>query len=219
MACSDWISRWASVAVTSRSRSLWRSVFARQGRYRSLWEQYYRDAQAIIFVVDSTDKIRACVAKVGCCSLRLFGDGPHSPPLALVQDELESMLKHAEIATKRIPVLFFANKVRLGFTATPVRCVCVCDVAALCPQMDLPGAMEPPEVMASLGLASIADKPWHIQCAVLRCPLPCCCPWSDLLAVSRRAFTGQATRCRAKASLTASCGSYHAWRASDARCC
>jgi hypothetical protein len=30
----------------------------------------------------------------------------------LLQDELEQMLRHADIATKRIPILFFANKVR-----------------------------------------------------------------------------------------------------------
>ncbi len=28
------------------------------GRYRVLWEQYYREAQAIIFVIDSADKLR-----------------------------------------------------------------------------------------------------------------------------------------------------------------
>lgn len=27
-----------------------------QGRYRSLWEHYYRDCQGIIFVIDSSDK-------------------------------------------------------------------------------------------------------------------------------------------------------------------
>ena len=31
--------------------------------YRSLWETYYRNVQAVIFVVDSSDKIRVCVAK------------------------------------------------------------------------------------------------------------------------------------------------------------
>lgn len=35
-----------------------------QGRYRNLWEKYYSDVQAIIFVVDSTDRIRMCVAQV-----------------------------------------------------------------------------------------------------------------------------------------------------------
>ncbi len=29
-----------------------------QGRYRNLWEHYYKDVQAIIFVVDTSDKIR-----------------------------------------------------------------------------------------------------------------------------------------------------------------
>ena len=28
------------------------------GRYRVLWEQYYQEAQAVIFVVDSADKLR-----------------------------------------------------------------------------------------------------------------------------------------------------------------
>jgi ADP-ribosylation factor-like protein 6 len=28
------------------------------GRYRSLWEQYYPEAQAVIFVLDSADKLR-----------------------------------------------------------------------------------------------------------------------------------------------------------------
>ena len=32
-------------------------------KYRSLWEHYYPDAEAIIFVVDTTDRLRACVAR------------------------------------------------------------------------------------------------------------------------------------------------------------
>eukprot|EP00441_Pelagodinium_beii_P015063 CAMPEP_0197673088 /NCGR_PEP_ID=MMETSP1338-20131121/80329_1 /TAXON_ID=43686 ORGANISM="Pelagodinium beii, Strain RCC1491" /NCGR_SAMPLE_ID=MMETSP1338 /ASSEMBLY_ACC=CAM_ASM_000754 /LENGTH=124 /DNA_ID=CAMNT_0043253293 /DNA_START=69 /DNA_END=439 /DNA_ORIENTATION=- len=52
-----------------------------QGRYRSLWEKYYTDVQAIIFVVDSTDRIRMCVAK----------------------DELTQMLDHADLKTANIP--------------------------------------------------------------------------------------------------------------------
>ena len=34
-----------------------------QGRYRNLWEHYYADIGGIIFCIDSTDKIRMCVAK------------------------------------------------------------------------------------------------------------------------------------------------------------
>ena len=42
------------------------SVFDMSGasKYRSLWEKYYKDAQAAIFVVDTADKIRMCVVKV-----------------------------------------------------------------------------------------------------------------------------------------------------------
>jgi len=34
-----------------------------QSKYRSLWEQYYSDVEAIIWVIDSTDKIRAAVVQ------------------------------------------------------------------------------------------------------------------------------------------------------------
>jgi ADP-ribosylation factor-like protein 6 len=60
-----------------------------QGRYRSLWEHYYTDVEAIIFVLDSTDRLRMCVAK----------------------EELIQLLSHEEIKKTRAPVLFFANKV------------------------------------------------------------------------------------------------------------
>lgn len=46
-----------------------------QGRYRSLWEQYYKTAEAIIFVIDSNDKLRCVVAR----------------------DELENLLHHEGI--------------------------------------------------------------------------------------------------------------------------
>jgi signal recognition particle receptor subunit beta len=60
-----------------------------QGRYRSLWEHYYSDVQAIIYVVDSTDRIRMCVSK----------------------EELQQLLGHEEIKKSKAPILFFANKV------------------------------------------------------------------------------------------------------------
>lgn len=60
-----------------------------QGRYRSLWEHYYSDVEAIIFVIDSTDRIRICVAR----------------------EELEQLLDHGQIRDTMAPILFFANKV------------------------------------------------------------------------------------------------------------
>jgi ADP-ribosylation factor-like protein 6 len=62
-----------------------------QTRYRSLWEHYYSEVQAIIFVLDSTDKIRMCVAK----------------------EELDTMMNHESIKRAPAPILFFANKVYL----------------------------------------------------------------------------------------------------------
>ena len=34
-----------------------------QGKYRDLWEQYYDQSEAIIFVVDAADQLRVKVAK------------------------------------------------------------------------------------------------------------------------------------------------------------
>eukprot|EP01029_Cantina_marsupialis_P005412 TRINITY_DN1586_c0_g1_i1.p2 TRINITY_DN1586_c0_g1~~TRINITY_DN1586_c0_g1_i1.p2 ORF type:complete len:208 (-),score=49.10 TRINITY_DN1586_c0_g1_i1:1215-1778(-) len=62
-----------------------------QGRYRSLWEQYYTDIHAVIFVVDSADKIRMCVVK----------------------EELQDLLSNPVVKDANIPILFFANKMDL----------------------------------------------------------------------------------------------------------
>lgn len=72
-----------------------------QGRYRSLWEHYYTDVQAIIYVLDSTDRLRMCVAK----------------------EELEQLLAHEAIARVRVPVLFFANKMDIPGAMTPEECM------------------------------------------------------------------------------------------------
>ena len=40
-----------------------------QGRYRNLWEKYYAEVEAVIFVIDSTDKLRMAMAKVRCSML------------------------------------------------------------------------------------------------------------------------------------------------------
>ena len=87
-----------------------------QGRYRDMWEFYYKDAQGIIFVVDASDTARMCLAK----------------------DELELLLIHKDIAKRPIPMLFFANK------------------------MDLPKSRTPMEISEALELTNILDRPWHI---------------------------------------------------------
>uniref|UniRef100_A0A3Q3ILV9 ADP-ribosylation factor-like protein 6 n=1 Tax=Monopterus albus TaxID=43700 RepID=A0A3Q3ILV9_MONAL len=87
-----------------------------QSRYRNLWEHYYKESHAIIFVIDSSDKLRMVVAK----------------------EELDTLLSHEDIHSKKIPLLFFANK------------------------MDLQDAMSSVKVSQMLCLESIKDKPWHI---------------------------------------------------------
>ena len=72
-----------------------------QGRYRSLWESYYRDVQAIIFVLDSTDKVRMCVAR----------------------DELATVLENSDIKASLCPMLFFANKSDVAGAYTNEECM------------------------------------------------------------------------------------------------
>ncbi len=101
---------------TIRSLTVTAFDMSGQGRYRDLWKAYYKDCHGIIFVIDSSDKLRMVVAK----------------------DELNELLSCPEIRNKRIPVLFFANK------------------------MDCQGALSSVKVSTSLELEKIHDKPWFI---------------------------------------------------------
>ncbi|KAJ8949510.1 hypothetical protein NQ314_008203 [Rhamnusium bicolor] len=87
------------------------------GRYRDLWEHYYKDCNGIIFVIDSSDRLR----------------------LVVVKEELDLLLQHPDICNKKIPILFFANK------------------------MDSKEALSSVKIAAALGLDKIMDKPWHIS--------------------------------------------------------
>ncbi|XP_039674690.1 ADP-ribosylation factor-like protein 6 isoform X3 [Perca fluviatilis] len=84
-----------------KSSSLSFTVFdmSGQSRYRNLWEHYYKESHAIIFVIDSGDKLRMVVAK----------------------EELETLLNHEDIRNKKIPVLFFANKTDLRDAMSSVK--------------------------------------------------------------------------------------------------
>nr|XP_046217073.1 ADP-ribosylation factor-like protein 6 isoform X2 [Oncorhynchus gorbuscha] len=101
-----------------KSSSLSFTVFdmSGQSRYRNLWEHYYKESHAIIFVIDSGDQLRIVVAK----------------------EELDTLLNHQDIRSRRLPVLFFANK------------------------SDLREAMSLVKVSQLLCLENIKDKPWHI---------------------------------------------------------
>lgn len=86
------------------------------GRYRDLWEHYYKDCNGIIYVIDSSDRLR----------------------LVVVKDELDLLLQHHDILNRKLPILFFANK------------------------MDCKDALSSVKIAAALGLDKIMDKPWHI---------------------------------------------------------
>ena len=101
----------------ARSLSFTAFDMSGQGRYRNLWEAYYRECHGVIFVLDSSDKMRLSVAK----------------------DELKMLLENPAIQGKRIPILFFANKMDLRDSLSAVKCSSV------------------------LELDAIRDKSWHIS--------------------------------------------------------
>ena len=87
-----------------------------QGRYRDLWKHYYKDCDGIIYVIDSSDRLRMTVAK----------------------DELHMLLENEDLQMKRIPILFFSNKMDVRDAMTGVKCSTLME------------------------LDQIRDKPWHI---------------------------------------------------------
>merc|ERR1711976_1012195 len=64
-------------------------------KFRDLWAHHFRDTQGVIFVVDSSDKLRMC----------------------LVKDELEHLLQHKDLSGQ--PIIFFANKMDIAGSQTP----------------------------------------------------------------------------------------------------
>merc|ERR1719230_773504 len=114
-----------------------------QSRYRSLWEHYYCGVQAIIFVVDSTDRIRMCVPK----------------------NELDEMLAHEDIKNTTVPFLFFANKADAPGALSPVECMQMLELDRM---TEMPwhitssNALSPVECMQMLELDRMTEMPWHI---------------------------------------------------------
>ena len=99
-----------------------------QGRYRNLWEHYYTDCQAIIYVLDSTDRLRLCVAK----------------------EELQLLLDHASIRAKRCPLLFFANKMDVAGALSPEECMVELELDKI---RDKPWHISPSNAVTGTGVA------------------------------------------------------------------
>ncbi|RNE98686.1 ADP-ribosylation factor [Trypanosoma rangeli] len=85
-------------------------------KFRGLWESYYENINGVIFVLDSSDELRLCVAK----------------------EEIELMLQHPDIARElpggngaKIPFLFYANKMDLPNAKAVTDLVDILDLATL----------------------------------------------------------------------------------------
>lgn len=101
------------------------------GRYRVLWEQYYREAEAVIYVIDSADRLRLVVAK----------------------DELENMLKHPGLG-KKVPILFCANKKDLPTAMNPAEIAQALHLEEL---RDRPWQIVPSNALTGEGLEAGTD--------------------------------------------------------------
>uniref|UniRef100_A0A0R3RHE0 ADP-ribosylation factor-like protein 6 n=1 Tax=Elaeophora elaphi TaxID=1147741 RepID=A0A0R3RHE0_9BILA len=55
-----------------------------QGKYRNLWENYYKEVDGVVFVIDSNDRLR----------------------LAVARDELRLLLDHREFGRKKVGIIF-----------------------------------------------------------------------------------------------------------------
>lgn len=111
-----------------------------QGRYRNLWEKYYEDVQAIMFVIDSADRLRMCVVQEELTELLEHKGQTANPPRhnGCISAHYRPSCT-SEIARRPSPILFFANK------------------------MDLPKALTAAEVSKVLGLDRITDRPYRIM--------------------------------------------------------
>ena len=72
-----------------------------QSAYRGLWESYYSDIDGIIWVLDSTDRLRITIAKC----------------------EIETITCHESLKERRVPLLIYANKMDLHNSLSPVECM------------------------------------------------------------------------------------------------
>ena len=106
----------------------------------------FQECQGIVFVVDSSDKLRMVVAKDELDMLLqvfIILSNVISTLIDFVSDNnvfcyLHLCSQHPDIRSRKMPILFFANK------------------------MDTKEAMSSVKVSQMLGLERIMDKPWHI---------------------------------------------------------
>ena len=99
------------------------------------WTSYFQDTDAVVLVVDSTDRMRTALVKARSSP---HCDPPHAlTPRTRAQLELQRLLECDSLASACI--LVFANK------------------------QDLRDAMGVAELTAVLGLQSVRTHEWHVQ--------------------------------------------------------
>ncbi|KAH8404068.1 hypothetical protein KR215_008995 [Drosophila sulfurigaster] len=105
-------------------------------RYRNLWEHQFKNCQGIIYVIDSSDRMRFVVVK----------------------DELDLVLQHPDLCNRTVPILFYGNKSDLEDSLSNVKIAA--GMLFSCVQKDL--MLNSTRFILALGLDNIKDKPWHI---------------------------------------------------------
>ncbi|EDW48603.1 ADP-ribosylation factor-like protein 6 isoform X2 [Drosophila sechellia] len=68
-------------------------------RYRNLWEHQFKNCHGIIYVIDSSDRMRFVVVK----------------------DELDLVLQHPDLCNRIVPILFYGNKMDMEDSLSSVK--------------------------------------------------------------------------------------------------
>ncbi|KAH8369745.1 hypothetical protein KR093_000771 [Drosophila rubida] len=105
-------------------------------RYRNLWEHQFKNCQGIIYVIDSSDRMRFGKKSIECNCVVVTSFTLGLP--VVVKDELDLVLQHPDLCNRTVPILFYGNK------------------------SDLEDSLSNVKIAAALGLDNIKDKPWHI---------------------------------------------------------
>lgn len=79
----------------------------------------------------------------------------------VVKDELDILVKHPDIQNRRIPILFFANKIDCPDALSSVK-IAAGELAQLSAQNSQIIKMIH-FIRTALGLEKLKDKPWHIS--------------------------------------------------------
>lgn len=75
-------------------------------KFRDLWSSYYHNIDGIVFVIDSSETLRLCVVK----------------------DEIEEMLEHPDVKSRKIPLLIYGNKMDVAGAKSPAELVQILDL-------------------------------------------------------------------------------------------